>query len=163
VAAHVTTALVGPLVRLGIDSVEHGTALDEPTLTEMAQRSTAWTPTLCAQLSIPPDSTAERRRIIAQRREHLQHLLVKAISLGIPVLTGRDVVGSIPREIALLIECGVNPVDALRAATTTALEFLDRAAQAAPAAVVTYHADPREDPTVLTQPAAVVIAGERVR
>lgn len=162
VAAHVTTAMVGALVRLGIDSVEHGTSLDEPTLAEMARRGTAWTPTLCAQLASSPDATEERRRIVAERLERLKDLLPNAILLGIPVLTGSDVVGSIPREVELLVECGLTPIDALRAATTTAHNFLARDSQA-PAAVVTYHVDPREDPAVLAQPAAIIIGGARVR
>jgi imidazolonepropionase-like amidohydrolase len=163
VAAHVTTELVGALVDLGIDSVEHGTSLDEPSLAKMAQRGTAWTPTLCALLGSPPDATDERRSIVAQRRERMNHLLPTAIRLGIPVLTGSDVVGSIPREVQLLVECGLSPIDALRAATTTAQNFLAPDCQAAPAAVVTYQVDPREDPTVLTHPAAIVIGGLRVR
>ncbi len=36
VAAHVTTDLVGRLVRAGVDSVEHGTAIDEPTADDPA-------------------------------------------------------------------------------------------------------------------------------
>jgi imidazolonepropionase-like amidohydrolase len=76
------------------------------------------------------------------------------------VLTGSDVVGSLPREIALLVDCGLDPIDALRAATTTAVGFLGADA---PLAVVTYTEDPREDQAVLTAPAAVVIGGVRVR
>jgi imidazolonepropionase-like amidohydrolase len=163
VAAHVTTALVGALVGLGIDSVEHGTALDEPTLAEMARRGTAWTPTLCAVLAGPPDATDERRPLLAERRERMKHLLPNAIRLGIPVLTGTDVIGSIPREVELLIDCGLSPIDALRAATTTAQDFLARDSQGVPPAVVTYMADPREDPTVLAHPVAIVIGGVRVR
>jgi imidazolonepropionase-like amidohydrolase len=109
VAAHVTTELVADLVRLGIDSVEHGTALDEDTISEMARRGTAWTPTLCATLSIAEDAPEERRQLVAERREHYRELLPMAIRLGVPVLTGSDVVGSVPREIALLVECGVEP------------------------------------------------------
>jgi imidazolonepropionase-like amidohydrolase len=32
VAAHVQTDLIAPLVRAGVDSIEHGTAMDEPAL-----------------------------------------------------------------------------------------------------------------------------------
>jgi imidazolonepropionase-like amidohydrolase len=161
VAAHVTTALVAALVNLDIDSVEHGTALDEDTLGEMAARGTAWTPTLCATLSLPDDPPEERRRVVAERHERFRSLLPSAIRVGIPVLTGSDVVGSIPREVALLVDCGLEPIEALRAATTTAVGFLDDGA--APPAVVTYAEDPREDPGVLTRPASVVIGGVRVR
>src|SRR6516164_1376550 len=44
VAAHVTTAVVSDLVRAGVDSVEHGTAIDEPALRLMARTGAAWTP-----------------------------------------------------------------------------------------------------------------------
>jgi len=163
VAAHVTTPLASALVSLGIDSIEHGTALDEATVDEMAARGTAWTPTLCAVLSAAPDAPPERLRVVADRRERFTHLLPYAIARGVPVLTGSDVVGTIPREIALLVECGVAPGDALRAATASAMRFLGADAEVAPASVVTYEADPRDDPEVVRQPAAVVIGGVLVR
>jgi len=162
VAAHVTTELVADLVRAGIDSVEHGTALDKDGVEQMAQRGTAWTPTLCAVLSAGPDAPEERRRRAAERRERMRELLPLAVKLGVPVLTGSDVVGSIPREIALLIELGVDPTDALRAATTTAVRYLGKDARNAPASVVTFDADPRQDPEVLSRPRAVLIGGVRV-
>ncbi|MBA3738840.1 MAG: amidohydrolase family protein, partial [Actinobacteria bacterium] len=163
VAAHVTTELAADLVRLGIDSIEHGTALDEDTLVEMARRGTAWTPTLCATLSIAGDAPEERQRLVAERRERFLELLPMAVRLGVPVLTGSDVVGSVPREIALLVECGLEPVDALRASTDTAMRFLGADAADAPLSIVTFDEDPREDPAVLTRPTAIVIGGVRVR
>ena len=162
VAAHVTTTLVADLVRLGIDSVEHGTGLDEETIAEMARRGTAWTPTMGAVLSSPPDAPQERRRLTAERRERFRQLLPLAVRLGVPVLTGGDVVSTIPREVALLVECGLDPTDALRAATTTALAFLGGDVALAPPSVVTYDADPRNEPDVLARPVAIVIGGVRV-
>src|SRR5215468_5903139 len=53
VAAHATTGCVSQLVRAGVDSIEHGTAITEPDLRLMAQARTAWTPTLCAVLGVP--------------------------------------------------------------------------------------------------------------
>ncbi|HEY8802350.1 MAG TPA: amidohydrolase family protein [Candidatus Dormibacteraeota bacterium] len=162
VAAHVTTTLVADLVPLGIDSVEHGPGLDRDTVEEMARRGTAWTPTLCAVLSAsPPDE--ERLRRVAERRERLHELLPLAIRLGVPVLTGSDVVGSIPREIALLIELGVDPTAALCAATTTATMYYGADAVRAPASVITFDSDPRNHPEVLAHPAAIVIGGARLR
>lgn len=132
VAAHVSTGLVGELVALGLDSVEHGTALNADTLAAMARRGTAWTPTLCAALWLAPDAPEHRRHAVAERRERLRELLPSAVRQGVPVLTGSDVVGSVPKEIALLIQCGLDPIDALRAATTTAIGFLGADAAAPP-------------------------------
>ena len=162
VAAHVTTDLVTDLVALGIDSVEHGTALDEDAVADMARRGTAWTPTLCATLSIPRAVPEERQQRVADRRDRFRELLPMAVRLGVPVLTGSDVVGSIPREIALLVECGLDPLDALRASTGTATRFLGGDVAEAPPSVVTFDEDPREDPGALTRPAAIVIGGVRV-
>lgn len=163
VAAHVTTTVVAELVQLGVDSIEHGTALDPDVIAEMAKRGTAWTPTLCAALSIPEDAPEERRRRVAERLERLRELLPIAVRLGVPILTGSDVVGSIPREVALLVECGLDPTEALRASTSTAVRFLGADAATAPPAIVTFAADPRDDPSVLARPAAVVVGGVRVR
>jgi imidazolonepropionase-like amidohydrolase len=163
IAAHVTTDLVTELVGLGVDSVEHGTALGEDTVDEMAARGVAWTPTLCATLSLPDDPPEERNLLVSERRERLRDLLPRAVRSGVPVLTGSDVVGSVPGEIAMLVGCGLAPIDALRAATSAAVGFLGADAAEAPAAVVTYAEDPREDPDVLTRPAAVVVGGIRIR
>jgi len=70
------------------------------------------------------------------------------------------VVGSVAEEIALLCEHGLNPSQALRAATTSARTYLGCGPSAD---LVTYEADPRWDPEVLVNPSAVVIRGVRVR
>jgi hypothetical protein len=70
----------------------------------MASRGTAWTPTigaLIARLSAP-EITPERRQRLRESRERLAELLFRAARLGVPVLAGTDVTGSIPLEVALL-------------------------------------------------------------
>jgi imidazolonepropionase-like amidohydrolase len=162
IAAHVTTELVAELVRLGVDSIEHGTAVTDDVVEEMARRGTAWTPTLSATLSLPDDPPEARQLLVAERRERFSDLLPKAVRAGVPVLTGSDVVGSVAGEVAMLVGCGLEPIDALRAATTTAVGFLGADAGEAPPSVVTYAEDPRDDPAVLARPAAAVIGGIRV-
>lgn len=163
VAAHVTTSLVGDLVNLGLDSVEHGPALDEVTVIEMGRRGTAWVPTLCALLAGERDQSEDVRHRTAALRDRLTVLLVLAQRVGVPILTGSDVVGSVPREAALLVSCGLTPEAALRAATTAGRAFIAEDTTAVPASVVTYHGDPRADPKVLGDPVAVIIDGVRVR
>ena len=83
-----------------------------------------------------------------------------AVRLGVPVLAGTNLTGSIPREVALLAQMGLEPKDALAAASTWPRRFLG-----APGAadIGTYHHDPREDPGQLAHPAAVVAGGIRLR
>ena len=165
VAAHVTTDAVTRLVRAGVDSVEHGTALDEDALRLMAEAGTAWTPTLCAVLAVPGAAPDRVRRRVAGYRERLGELLPLAHRLGVPVLAGTDTAGTIVREVALLAEHGLAPAAALAAATTTGYRFLGEPFDqpGRPATLVTYQADPREDLEVLSSPSAVLIDGVRVR
>jgi imidazolonepropionase-like amidohydrolase len=165
VAAHVNTDLVSPLVSAGVDSIEHGTAMDEAALQLMAQTGAAWTPTLCAVLGVPDTAPEAVRRRAADYRRRLHELLPLAHRLGVPILTGTDTAGSLAREVALLAEHGLEPAAALGAATTTGYGFLgesfDIAGQSA--TLVTYQHDPRVDLAALSSPAAVIINGVRVR
>jgi imidazolonepropionase-like amidohydrolase len=165
VAAHVTTDAVADLVRAGVDSIEHGTAIDESALRLMAQTGAGWTPTLCAVLGLPPTASEAARRRVAEHRQRLPELLPIAQRLGVPVLAGTDTAGTVADEVALLAEHGLEPAAALKAATTTAYRFLgesfDQAGQ--PATLVTYQDDPREDLAILCSPSAVIIDGVRVR
>ena len=154
-------------VEAGADSVEHGCFLDAELLAAMAGSGAAWTPTLSAVTRLDPDSSDADRARRADRADSLREQLPRAVALGVPVLAGTDTVahGSIAGEVRLLVEFGLTPVGALRAATTAAREFLGAPGldDGAPADLVTYDADPREDPDVLTRPAAVVLRGRRVR
>jgi len=125
VAAHTQWPVVAEVVAAGVDSIEHGCRLDEATLTLMAARGVAWTPTLSAfsQL-LPPEAGPEvierRQAVLANYRQ----LLPIARRLGVPILAGTDTAGVVVDEVARLIEFGLEPVDALRSATTTARTFL---------------------------------------
>jgi imidazolonepropionase-like amidohydrolase len=165
VAAHTTTAYVKQLVAAGVDSVEHGDGLDEDDLAALAGRGGAWTPTLCAAIDPRPDDDEERRERRRRRRARVGQLLVAADRLGVTILAGSDVVGTIPREVALLSELGLGPQAALAAAGTAARSFLGVGGLVAgrPADLVTYHRDPRADPETLARPAAVVSGGRRIR
>jgi imidazolonepropionase-like amidohydrolase len=165
VAAHVQTDLVSALVRAGVDSIEHGNAMDEAALRLMAQTGAAWTPTLCAVLGVPDTAPEAARRRAADYQLRLHELLPLAHRLGVPILTGTDTAGSLAREVALLAEHGLEPAAALGAATTTGYRFLGESSGTAgqPATLVTYQNDPREDLAALSSPVAVVINGVRVR
>jgi imidazolonepropionase-like amidohydrolase len=155
VAAHCTTELASYLIAAGVDSIEHGPGLTPDDIAALAARGGGWTPTMTAVLGADASTRSERGRALSDRwRELIPH----AIASGVHVMTGSDIVGSVVGEIALLVDHGVAPEDALRAATTSAREFLG----ATSTDIVTYDKDPREDPEVLRHPAAVVLRGTRV-
>jgi imidazolonepropionase-like amidohydrolase len=166
VAAHTQGADVSEIIAAGVDSVEHGCGLDDADLETMAVSGVAWTPTLMALSGpLPADAAPER---VARREGWLENsraLLAPAAERGVTILAGTDTAGPITGEIAHLIEYGLGPQLALRAATTDARAFLGLPGldDGAPADVVTFEADPREDPDVLGRPAAVLLRGTRVR
>jgi imidazolonepropionase-like amidohydrolase len=148
------------LVALGADSIEHGQALGHAELDALGARGGAWTPTLSAVLADrgSPDPAARAR--VGELRERLRDCLPYAVSRGVRVLAGTDVVGTIAGEIALLAGHGLSPGQAIAAAGSRARDFLGIHPEGD---IVTYDADPREDPGVLASPAAVVVRGVRVR
>ena len=166
VAAHTTTGHVKALIEAGIDSVEHGFGLDADDLATLAARGGAWTPTLCAFTADPPTADEPERLERHQKaRQRLRELLPVAEKAGVTVMTGTDIVGTIAREVALLGAFGLTPAAALAAASTAARRFLGLTGPSGggPVDLVTYDADPRDDPDVLTRPAAVIARGARLR
>jgi imidazolonepropionase-like amidohydrolase len=162
VAAHTTTRFATELIAAGIDSVEHGPDMVESDLDALAARGGAWTPTLGA-LFAGDDPDRERWR--QEQRERLGALLPLAVRRGVTVMTGSDVIGTVPGEVALLTELGLAPAEALAAATTAARRYLGfpDLRPGRPADVVTYAHDPRDDPAVLARPAAVLAGATRLR
>jgi len=75
------------------------------------------------------------------------------------VLAGTDAVTTIAKEIALLADCGLTVEQSLAAAGSTARDYLGISPEGD---IVTYDADPRSNPEILTSPASVVIRGVRI-
>jgi imidazolonepropionase-like amidohydrolase len=89
-----------------------------------------------------------------------------AAQLGVPILTGTDEAphGALAREVAQLCRFGLPVSTALAAASTTARAYLGLPGleQGAPADLVTFDTDPRENLEALAKPAAVLLGGRRV-
>ena len=173
VAVHVMSRLATEIaIDAGVDSVEHAPLLDEELVRRMGETGAAWTPTLAA---VGPmlDGSEELVRLgfmereLREAGERLPTVLRAAGEVGVPVLAGTDVLppGSLATEIAALERWGLSAARALAAATTVARAFLGVPGlqEGSPADLVTYEADPREDPDVLRSPAAVVLGGHRIR
>lgn len=146
---HSTVPGAGQLVTAGVDSVEHGWGLDQDAVQDMADRGTAWTPTIGALLAIldVPGLAPDRRH--GCRRD--AHGSPNCCPPGSPCRcwAGTDVTGSIPWEVALLARMGLQPEDALAATSVWPRRFLGATATGD---IVTYHLDPRQDPDQPTGP-----------
>lgn len=159
------------LLAAGVDCLEHGTGLDAAQIEEVARQGIAVTPTMlqlanfeaiAAQASKYPVYAAHMRRMYARRYAHVRDLY----DAGVRLLVGTDAGGTIPHgmlpaEVAEMVRAGVPARDAVGAASWRTRAYLGRPgiAEGAPADVVVYPADPREEVTVLARPSAVVLRG----
>jgi len=135
VAAHAQgPEAIANAVCAGVDSIEHGAFLDEATAREMKRRGTVLVPTLyrldwaLEQARAAAGTPAARLAALAQARSEAHAHVRRAIALGVPVALGTDATvfphGLNARELAVLVELGLPPADALRAATLHAARLL---------------------------------------
>ncbi|WP_151775631.1 amidohydrolase family protein [Streptomyces abyssomicinicus] len=160
------------LVEAGIDCIEHATGLTEETVPLFAERGVAIVPTLVNIATFPklaaggeekfPRWSAHMRRLHERRYDTVR----SAWDAGVPVFVGTDAGGTLPHglvaeEVAELVRAGIPAVDAVGAASWTARSWLGRPGldEGAPADLVVYGSDPREDVAVLAAPRRVVLNG----
>jgi imidazolonepropionase-like amidohydrolase len=157
-------------IRAGVDSIEHGTFMDEGLVAAMAEQRIAWTPTLSAirmvtsgrqQLGVP----AEVAAALAEGVGSLPPALRAAAEAGVTVLAGTDAAlphGLVREEIGALIEAGLPSDVALGGASWEARRFLGLPGldEGARADLVVFERDPRDDPREgLVDPALIVLDG----
>ena len=161
-------------IRAGIDSIEHGSFLDDEGLRMMKERGTYLVPTLLAGEFVtspdrhyPPEIAAKARAAISKRSETFR----KALKMGVKIAFGTDS-GVSPhgvnaREFKLLVDHGMAPAAALRTAMSAAADLLGIAAAAGTlepgkeADVVAVPGDPLADITA-TERVSFVMKGGRV-
>jgi imidazolonepropionase-like amidohydrolase len=115
-------------IRAGIDSIEHGTFLDDDALALMKARGTVLVPTLMAlqglreriarKANIAPPVLAKAKRVLAQAGNTVKRALAKGVKIGLGTDAGVYPHGRNAEELAHLVALGMKPADALRAATT---------------------------------------------
>ncbi|MFI8998388.1 amidohydrolase family protein [Streptomyces sp. NPDC053542] len=164
-----------PLVSAGIDCVEHATGLTEETIPLFAERGVAIVPTLVniatfPQLAAGGDAKYPRWADHMRRLHERRYDTVRAAyDAGVPVYVGTDAGGSlahglVAQEVGELVKAGIPALEALSATAWGARAWLGRPGleEGAPADLVVYEADPREDVRVLGTPRRVVLRGRVV-
>jgi imidazolonepropionase-like amidohydrolase len=121
-------------VRAGIDSIEHGSFMEDDTLDLMKQRGTYLVPTLIAGeslrekmdkgLYLPAAIAAKARAALAARSQMFQHALAKGVKVGFGTDAAVYQHGRNAEEFHLMVDLGMKPVDALRSAALPDAELL---------------------------------------
>jgi len=116
-------------IRAGIDSIEHGTFLDDEALRMMREHGTYLVPTLAtrtglAQSKFPP--AVQKKAELAVKEQ--DNMLRRAIEMGVKIALGTDAAvyphGNNAVEFSLMVHDGMSPAQALRAGTCVAANLL---------------------------------------
>ncbi|GAA5445108.1 imidazolonepropionase [Microbulbifer sp. NBRC 101763] len=121
-------------IRAGVDSIEHGTYMDEEVMDLMRRNSTWFVPTLMAGEWVTEKSAIEGflpdivRPKAATMGPLMQDTFSKAYKRGVKIAFGTDTGvtrhGENAREFVLMVQGGMTPADAIRSATWNAAQLL---------------------------------------
>jgi len=118
-------------IAAGVDSIEHGSFLQDDTLREMKARHVYLVPTMSAGYWVgkkadkyPPAIAVKARAASAAIRQMVQH----AVQIGVPIAMGTDAAvgphGQNAVEFLLLTQNGMTPAQALLAGTANGAQLL---------------------------------------
>ncbi len=121
-------------LQAGVDSVEHGTFLDDETIRLFKEKNAYLVPTMLAPVATLAQARAGQLGAAAAAKVGQGRSAVpnheRAIKAGVKIAFGTDsgvsVHGENAREFALLVERGLTPTQAIAAATVNAATLLDR-------------------------------------
>ncbi|WP_033401084.1 amidohydrolase family protein [Actinokineospora enzanensis] len=159
-------------VSAGADSIEHGLYLEHDLLPQMARQGTVLVPTFSAfaQNLARMRAAGARPDIVRWTADGVDRALgtVKAAhDAGVTVLAGTDIkpCGEIVGEVEWLLKAGLPAEAAIGSASWTARSWLGfpGLVDGAPADVTAYRADPVANPSVLRDPAHIILRGQVIR
>ena len=121
-------------IRAGIDSIEHGTFLDDDALNLMKARGTVLIPTLMASQgfrerlqsggNLPAPIAAKGRAAIASIGSTMSRAIAKGVIIGLGTDASVYPHGRNAEEFGHLVEMGMKPLDALKAGTSVDARLL---------------------------------------
>jgi len=173
-AAHASSPeAIRRAVEAGVETIEHGDMANPEVLSLMADRGVFLCPTLAAVEAISryagwdPGSEPEPERLQLKRRT-----FAAALAAGVPMCAGSDVGvfthGDNVRELELMVEYGMSPLEVLRAATAGNARMLHLDAEIGSirpgmvADLVAVGGDPTRDLSTLRDVRLVMRAGDVV-
>jgi imidazolonepropionase-like amidohydrolase len=164
--------------RAGVDSIEHGSYIDDAGIAEMKKNGTYLVPTLylmdwfyenAEKIGTPPELIAKAREVMPAARKNVQ----RAFAAGVKVGFGTDAAvyphGLNAREFAVYVKMGMTPLQAIQTATVNDADLLgwsDRVGTVEAgkfADLIAVDGDPLADVTTLERVKFVMKGGEVVR
>ncbi|WP_348694432.1 amidohydrolase family protein [Duganella fentianensis] len=165
-------------VLAGVDSIEHGSYIDDEGIKLMKEHKTWLVPTLylgdwlianAEAIKLPAPLLAKAKVVLPTARQNI----ARAIKAGVPIAFGTDAAvyphGLNGREFAVLVKLGMTPLQAIRTATVNASELLgwtDRVGSIEAgkfADMIAVEGDPLKDVTTLERVQWVMKGGAVVK
>jgi len=162
----------------GVDSIEHGSYIDDAAIAEMKKNGTYLVPTLylgdwflenAERINTPPDLIAKAKEVLPAARKNI----ARAFAAGVKVGFGTDSAvyphGLNAHEFAVMVKLGLTPLQAIQAATINDADLLgwsDKVGAIEPgkfADIIAVDGDPLADVTTLERVKFVMKGGEVVR
>jgi imidazolonepropionase-like amidohydrolase len=162
----------------GVDSIEHGSYIDDAGIAAMKERGTYLVPTLylgdwmidnAGLTRLPAPLLAKARDVIPAARKNVAH----AFASGVKVALGTDAAvyphGLNGHEFAVMVKLGLTPLQSIQAGTINAADLLGWAGKVgtlepgAWADMVAVDGDPVKDVTTLERVKFVMKGGEVVK
>jgi imidazolonepropionase-like amidohydrolase len=162
----------------GVDSVEHGSYIDDAGIAAMKEHGTYLVPTLylgdwmidnAGLTHLPPPLLVKAKEVIPAARKNIAH----AFASGVKVAFGTDAAvyphGLNAHEFAVMVRLGLTPLQAIQAATLNAADLLGWSGKVgtldpgAWADIVAVDGDPVKDVTTLERVKFVMKGGEVVK
>lgn len=122
-------------IRAGVDSIEHGTYMDNKTMALMVEHGTWYVPTLMAGDWVTQKAAIDGffpemvRSKAAKIGPLIQDTFYRAHRKGVKIAFGTDTGvsrhGDNAKEFSLMVQGGMSPADAIRAATWNAAQLLN--------------------------------------
>jgi imidazolonepropionase-like amidohydrolase len=158
----------------GVDSIEHGSYIDDAGIKVMKEHGTYLVPTQylsdwmrenAARIGLPAMYADKMKSVSAISRQNVK----KAFEAGVKIAFGTDAAvyphGMNAHEFAVYVQMGMTPVQAIQTATVNAADLLgwsDRIGSIEPgkfADIIAVNGDPTKDVTLLQNPVFVMKGG----
>ena len=158
----------------GVDSIEHGSYIDDAGIAAMKEHGTYLVPTLylgdwflenAPKTGVPPAMLAKAKEVMPAARQNVAHAFTSGVKVGFGTDAAVYPHGLNAREFAVMVKLGLTPLQAIQAATVNDADLLgwsDRVGVIEPnhyADIIAVDGDPLQDVTTLERVRFVMKGG----
>jgi len=158
----------------GVDSIEHGSYIDDAGIAAMKQHGTYLVPTLylsdwflenAPKTGVPPQMLAKGREVMPAARKNIAHAFASGVKVGFGTDAAVYPHGLNAHEFAVMVKLGLTPLQSIQAATLNDADLLgwsDRVGVIEPnhyADIIAVDGDPLHDVTTLERVKFVMKGG----